>query len=117
MRLLFDQNISAKLCALLADLFPGSAQVRSLGLERSADREVWDYARVNGFTIVTQDADFANLAAYYGPPPRVVWRRCGKRPTAQVEALIRNQAEPILGMEHDPEKAILEILWEGGGHE
>jgi predicted nuclease of predicted toxin-antitoxin system len=35
MKLLFDQNLSFKLCALLADLFPGSKSVRELGLERS----------------------------------------------------------------------------------
>jgi predicted nuclease of predicted toxin-antitoxin system len=33
MKLLLDQNLSFKLCPRLADLFPGSQQVRELGLE------------------------------------------------------------------------------------
>ena len=37
MKLLFDQNLSFKLCALLADLFPGSKSVRELGLDKSDD--------------------------------------------------------------------------------
>ena len=32
MKLLFDQNLSFKLCQALADLFPGSSQVRLLGM-------------------------------------------------------------------------------------
>jgi predicted nuclease of predicted toxin-antitoxin system len=32
MKLLFDQNLSYKLCRSLADLFPESAQVRRAGL-------------------------------------------------------------------------------------
>src|SRR5208337_1653787 len=38
MKLLFDQNLSFKLCALLSDLFPDSKPVRQLGLDQSEDR-------------------------------------------------------------------------------
>jgi predicted nuclease of predicted toxin-antitoxin system len=34
MKLLFDQNLSYKLCGRLADLFPDSQQVRRLGLAK-----------------------------------------------------------------------------------
>ena len=49
MKLLFDQNLSFKLCALLSDLFPDSKPVRDLGLDRSDDRIVWQHAKDNGF--------------------------------------------------------------------
>jgi predicted nuclease of predicted toxin-antitoxin system len=67
MRLLFDQNLSFKLCRQLADLFPGSTQVRLLGLSEADDRALWQYAKANGFVIVSQDADFAEMAALHGP--------------------------------------------------
>ena len=35
MKLLFDENLSFKLCDRLANLFPGSSQVRLLGLAES----------------------------------------------------------------------------------
>ncbi|MCO6439717.1 MAG: DUF5615 family PIN-like protein [Nitrococcus mobilis] len=49
MKLLFDQNLSFRLVEAVAELFPGSAQVRLLGLEQASDREIWGYARENGF--------------------------------------------------------------------
>ncbi|HWJ34651.1 MAG TPA: DUF5615 family PIN-like protein [Steroidobacteraceae bacterium] len=45
MKLLFDQNLSFKLCALLSDLFSDSKPVRELGLDRSDDRVVWHHAK------------------------------------------------------------------------
>ena len=80
MRLLFDQNLSFKLCRRLADVFPDSGQARLLNLSEADDRTVWEYAKQNGFVIVSQDADFADLAALYGPPPKVIWLRCGNQP-------------------------------------
>ena len=57
MRLLFDQNLSFKLCGMIADLFPDSSHVRSHGLSEVTDRALWEFAKANGFAIVTQDVD------------------------------------------------------------
>lgn len=110
MRLLFDQNLSSRLCHLLGDLFPESVQVRELGLERATDRVIWEYARSHGYVVVSQDADFANLTAYLGAPPKVVWLRCGNRPTAVIERLLRAQSEAIGDLDGDESKTILEVL-------
>jgi predicted nuclease of predicted toxin-antitoxin system len=61
-KLLFDQNLSFKLCQRLADLFPGSNQVRLLHLEQADDRAIWEHAKSGGFVLVSQDADFAEMA-------------------------------------------------------
>ncbi len=53
MKLLFDQNLSFRLCSMLADRYPESSQVRLIGLDRASDRDIWLYAEANGFTIVT----------------------------------------------------------------
>ena len=70
MKLLFDQNLSFKLCARLADLFPESRHVRLVGFDKAADSAVWQYAASNGFVFVTLDADFAEMAALLGHRPR-----------------------------------------------
>ena len=45
MTLLLDQNLSPRLVPALADLFPGSAHVRDVGLAAASDDdEVWRYA-------------------------------------------------------------------------
>ena len=89
MKLLFDQNLSPRLATQLADLFPESDHVYSLGLDRSNDTVVWDYARDHDFLLVTKDADFSDIATLRGFPPKVVWLRLGNCTTAQIEALLR----------------------------
>jgi predicted nuclease of predicted toxin-antitoxin system len=69
MALLFDQNLSHKLVAMLSDVFEGAEHVRSAGLSEADDRTVRAYAMARGLTIVTFDSDFAELAALLGTPP------------------------------------------------
>jgi len=45
MKLLYDQNLSHRLVALLSDLFPDSEHVRNVGLQEADDRQIWEYAK------------------------------------------------------------------------
>ena len=108
MKLLFDENLSFKLCRQLNDLFPGSNQVRLLGLERADDRTIWDHAKANDFVLVTLDADFVEMAGLVGPPPKVIRLRCGNQATGVIEALLREHASIIVDFESDS-SACLEI--------
>lgn len=89
MKLLFDENLSPRLVAELSTEFPGSAHVHDVGLGSATDAVVWDYARANGFVIVSKDSDFADLSVLYGAPPKVVWIRRGNCTTAAIAALLR----------------------------
>ena len=109
MKLLFDQNLSYRLCRNLADLFPGSEQVARAGLAEADDMSVWSYAGKSGLTVVTLDADFAELAALRGPPPKIVWLRCGNQPTALIERLLREHAGRMESFLEDPVAACLEL--------
>lgn len=95
MNLLFDQNLSRKLVTRLADVFPNASHVQLHGLSEKTDQEIWKFAKLNNFCIVTQDVDFAERSRLYGSPPKVVWLRCGNAPTHQIEALIRAGQEAI----------------------
>jgi predicted nuclease of predicted toxin-antitoxin system len=110
MKLLFDQNLSFKLCQALTDLFPGSSQVRLLGLAEADDSVLWQHAKANAFALVTQDSDFADMAALYGHPPKVIWLRCGNQPTHVIEQLLRSHAQTIAAFELDTTATCLEIL-------
>jgi predicted nuclease of predicted toxin-antitoxin system len=96
LKLLFDANLSPKLVDRLAELFPDSLHVFDTGLARfTPDEAIWEYARANGFTIVTTDADFLGLANTRGEPPKVVRiENCNYR-TSQVEDLLRRHAIAI----------------------
>jgi predicted nuclease of predicted toxin-antitoxin system len=102
MKLLFDQNLSPKLVNRLADLFPGSCHVQSVGLDCADDDQVWSNARANGLTIVTKDAAYNNLSVLRGSPPKVVWLQLGNCTTAQVEAVIRAHFADIEAFHQDP---------------
>lgn len=45
------------------------------------------------------------MAALFGPPPQVIWLRCGNQPTAHIETLFRNHVQVIASFEHDPAAA------------
>jgi len=109
MKLLFDQNLSSKLCDRMADLFPESSQVRRAGLEAADDRAIWEYAKANGFAVVSQDSDFADMAALYGPPPKVVWLRCGNQTNEFIEKLFRDHAETAIAFEQDADAGCWEL--------
>ncbi len=110
MKLLFDQNLSHKLVARLADVFPGSTQARLVSLARSADTELWFHARTHQFVLVTKDNDFAELALVRGAPPKVVWLRLGNCSSEAVERLLRANAGAIEELGSDPDRAILELF-------
>ncbi|HEY4939890.1 MAG TPA: DUF5615 family PIN-like protein [Rhizomicrobium sp.] len=109
MKVLFDQNLSHRLCALLADVFPGAEQVRRAALDGATDGAIWAFAAREGFTIVTLDADFADIAALRGAPPKVIWLRCGNQPTAFVARLLPDRAALIVGFLEDSDAACLEL--------
>ena len=89
MKLFFDHNLSYKLVGRLADLLPNSEHVRNVNLHETDDRMVWEYARVNGFAIVSKDEDFHQLSFLYGAPPQVIWARLGNCTTTDIEHVLR----------------------------
>jgi predicted nuclease of predicted toxin-antitoxin system len=109
LKLLFDQNLSPRLVAMLADLYPGSVHVRNLGLKAVDDRKLWSVAKADGSTVVTKDGDFAQLALLYGQPPKVIWLRIGNCTTADVERLIRKCQRQIADFDGNSEAALLAL--------
>ncbi len=109
MTLLFDENLSPRLVDRLADLYPGSAHVRDLGLRGSTDDEVWRLAGQAGHAIVSKDADFFQRAVLFGPPPKVVWLRLGNGPTDAAERLLRSRVATVRAFAADPSAAVLRL--------
>ena len=95
MKLLFDENLSRKLVQRLEDLYAGSAHVVGVGLMQSSDREIWDFAKANGFVVVSTDLDLYDLATTLGPPPKVVWLRWWTHPTADATTCSNRSGERL----------------------
>ena len=64
-------------------------------MDQAGDDRIWEYAKTNGYCIVSQDVDFAERSRLYGAPPKVIWLRCGNQTPRQVEIILRRNAELI----------------------
>lgn len=84
-KLLFDQNLSPRLIKRLEAEYRDSVHVSQVGLDRASDREVWDYARIHDFIIVTKDSDFSDLSVMQSFPPKIIWLRLGNCTTGEIE--------------------------------
>lgn len=101
MKLLIDQQLSHKLVAMLADLFPESEHVRNRGLKDADDDKVWELAKRERFVLVTKDEDFHTLSVVRGHPPKVLWIRSGNCATELIETLLRKNFDEIAKFEND----------------
>jgi predicted nuclease of predicted toxin-antitoxin system len=110
MKLLVDENLSPDLIPLLSQRFPGSVHVRDVDLASAPDPFVWEYARKNGFSIITQDSDFHERSFLYGAPPKVIWVRIGNVPASVVASFIALRLDRIMefGQEVDSTFLVLQ---------
>ena len=108
MKLLFDENLSPRLPGVLADAYPGSVHVHDCGLGRGDDATIWQYAKDNGFTIVSKDSDFQERSVLFAQPPKLIWLRAANCSTSEIEDLLR-AALPIIKrfVEEDVESCLV----------
>ena len=107
MKLLFDQNLSRDLVRRLSDLFPQSVHVKDLQMTQSEDSVIWNYARDQGFVIVSKDSDFQQRSLLLGSPPKVVWLRVGNCATKHIEKLLRENSIELHTFETDELQSLL----------
>lgn len=108
-KLLLDENLSSRLAAMLADVYPDSTSVELAGLKGAADSAVWAYAAAHDYVLVTKDEDFHRLSVLHGYPPKVIWIRLGNCGTADVARLLRVRCEHVTAFVSDEEAAFLAL--------
>jgi predicted nuclease of predicted toxin-antitoxin system len=106
-KLLLDQNLSHRLCATLRQEAFSCVHVRDLGLERADDETIWNFARQEGYVIVSKDEDFHQRSFLHGHPPKVVWLRVGNCSTDDIAKVIRLHLADLVAFDTDPETALL----------
>ena len=110
MKLLLDQKLSPTLVNALADLYPDSAHVQLVGLDRASDAEVWSFAKEKGHTIVSKDSDFNERVMLYGAPPKVLWIRRGNCDTKRIEMILRRAHPEALKLQASESEGLLELF-------
>jgi len=73
----------------------------------AADAAVWNYARENGYAIVSKDNDFRQRAFLYGPPPKVVWLSVENAGTDAIAMLIRAGGERLRAFDFDAGESLV----------
>ncbi|MGO9257638.1 MAG: DUF5615 family PIN-like protein [Bryobacteraceae bacterium] len=114
MSLLLDENLSPRLIKRLSSLFPGLIHVRDVGLRRASDETIWEWARKNSYTIVTTDADFAELSRRLGWPPKAIHLERCDFPFRIIEELLRQNAIRIAEFDKDPGAGLLGVPFPSG---
>jgi predicted nuclease of predicted toxin-antitoxin system len=77
LKLLIDNQLPAGLVRHLQSHGIEAIHVSNCGLSSRSDQAIWDYAKAQGFIVVTKDDDFVYLATQNADGPPVIWVRLG----------------------------------------
>lgn len=109
MKLLFDQNISYRILKKLPEELEGSSHVKNEGLMNSPDFEIWEYAKLHHFIIVTQDSDFNDLYLLKGFPPKILWFQTGNLRTEDLAIILKIKLNELIAFSANIELGCMEI--------
>lgn len=107
MKLLFDQNLSFRLCSELIAEFPNCKHVRDFGLTEAEDWEIWALAASQDYVVVSKDSDFYQRSLIQGAPPKIIWLKVGNNKTSVVASLLRDNVDVVREFVADATKSVL----------
>jgi len=73
-----------------------ATSVRDLGMQAADDTPIFTAARAAGAVVMTKDSDFAELVTRLGPPPQVLWLRCGNTSNAALRDLLSRELPAVM---------------------
>jgi len=91
----------------IVDLYPDSEHVKTLGLINTDDAVIWEYAKTNGFVIVSKDSDFHQRSLLYGHPPKFIYLRIGNCSTSKIIQVLRDNLDTIIQFESSETESLL----------
>ncbi len=108
-KILLDQNLSFKIKKEIKDIFSEVKHVSDTRLSDTDDLNIWHYAKINDFSIITFDADFVDISTINGFPPKIIWLRMGNSTTFKIIQIIRNNQLLITEFISNNENGCLEL--------
>jgi predicted nuclease of predicted toxin-antitoxin system len=114
-KLLLDENLSVKLTGELRDVFPDIRHVREVGLKAGSDGALWEWAKGNGYAIVSKDSDFWHRSVLFGHPPKVIWLRVGNGSAGVMADVLRGAAVAVVAFLEEAESGCLVLGGERRG--
>lgn len=99
MRFLVDAKLSARVADWLRDSGYGALHVVDVGLAAARDREIFEHAARESWTVLTSDLDFGDILARGGGSGSVVIMRLRSASTARITTRLGRvlpQVVPVL---------------------
>ena len=110
MKLLLDENLSWRLVKKLTPFFTLVSHVSALKTEQPAtDITIWNYAKANGFTIVSKDDDFEKIVLLRKAPPKLLFLKIFNLETNKTADLIIENREKIIEFMDSNDNDIFEL--------
>lgn len=102
-----DAHISPAIAPWISREFGVPAvAIRDVGLRDAKDPQIFNAAREANAVVLTKDSDFALLLERFGPPPAVVWLRCGNTSNANLKGLLSRTLPKVLALLETGERLI-----------
>ena len=110
MKIWIDAQLSPLIAQWLSLTYGIEAMaVRDLRLRDARDRDIFLSAREVKAIILTKDSDMVDLVTQLGPPPQILWVRCGNTSNSKLKTILAKAwpaAEPLLKLG----ESIVEII-------
>jgi predicted nuclease of predicted toxin-antitoxin system len=111
MRLLLDANLSWRMINTLKEHFNDCFHVDNISIKAPAkDVDIWNYAKANELTIVTNDEDFVDLVGLKGFPPKVILLKTGNQSRLYLTNLLIFRKDEIKHFYNSPDLGLFEIV-------
>ncbi|WP_414543354.1 DUF5615 family PIN-like protein [Nostoc sp. CCY0012] len=107
MKLLLDENLSDRIIHRIVDLYPNSEHIKTLGLINTDDAVIWEFAKTNGFVLVSKDSDFHQRSLLYSYPPKFIYLRVGNCPTSKIIKILRDNLDTLIQFESSEMESLL----------
>jgi predicted nuclease of predicted toxin-antitoxin system len=78
MKFIIDNQLPMALSRFLASEGLEACHVMDVELDEASDHEIWEYAKMHGYTIISKDEDFFQFANFsLESTPALIWVRIG----------------------------------------
>jgi predicted nuclease of predicted toxin-antitoxin system len=71
------------------------------------DQQIWEFARANGFVIVSKDLDFYQRSVLYSHPPKFIWLCLGNCSRMDLVNLLNAHDKEIFAFETSVESVLV----------
>ena len=108
MKLWIDAQLSPALARWITAHFEDveAMAVRELGLRDAEDPEIFQAAGRASAVVMSKDSDFVDLVNRLGPPPQVVWIRCGNTSNARMRVILTSTLSTVLALLKEGESLV-----------